>query len=87
MYALAWKSEQATWRKRWYALTSRVSLRADLYMTWEDHVFIADVVVINLTWETMVSSVINRLASVTVELNNIVRSTNIDSLMKGTTLF
>ncbi len=38
---------------------SKVSLQANFYMTLEDQVFVVDVVVTNLTWETMVSNVIN----------------------------
>ncbi len=48
MYALAQESGHDIWRERWYALTSGVSLRADLYMTRKDQVFIIDVPVINL---------------------------------------
>ncbi len=33
----------------WYAFMLGVSLRADLYMTQKDQVFVVDVVVINLT--------------------------------------
>jgi hypothetical protein len=33
MYALAWENGHAVWKERWYALTSRVSLWADLYTT------------------------------------------------------
>jgi hypothetical protein len=43
----------------WYAFMLGVSLRADLYMTQKDQVFVVDVVVINLTQETMASSVIH----------------------------
>ncbi len=39
------------------ALTSRISLQANFYMTREDWVFIVNVVVTNPTWETMVMSV------------------------------
>ncbi len=38
---------------------SKVSLQANFYMILEDQVFVVDVVVTNLTWETMVSNVIN----------------------------
>jgi hypothetical protein len=37
------------WRERWYAFTSRVSLRTNFYMTQKDQVFIVNVVVIDLT--------------------------------------
>jgi hypothetical protein len=36
MYTLAQESGHVVWRERWYVLTSRVSLQADLYMTRED---------------------------------------------------
>jgi hypothetical protein len=52
---------------------SRVSLRADLYMTQEDQIFVANVVVIDLTQETMVLSVINQLVDATMKLIGIVR--------------
>jgi len=38
---------------------SRISLQANLYMIFEDKVFVADVVVIDPTWEMMVMNVIN----------------------------
>jgi len=38
---------------------SRVSLQTNLYMAREVQVFIADVVVIEPTWETMASNVIS----------------------------
>jgi hypothetical protein len=40
-------------------------------MTREDQVFIADVVIIDSTWEIMASSVINLLAGAVVELSAI----------------
>jgi hypothetical protein len=40
-------------------------------MTWENQVFVVDVVVIDLTYEMMFLSVFNRLAGVVVELNTI----------------
>jgi len=42
-------------------------------MTQEDQVFVADVVVINVTQEMVASSVISQLASVVVELNAIIK--------------
>jgi hypothetical protein len=42
-------------------------------MTRRDHVLIVDVIVINLTWETMSTSVINRLVSATAKLSTIVK--------------
>jgi hypothetical protein len=59
MYFVVQESGHIVWKEQWYALTSRISLRDDLYMTKEVQVFVVDVVVTNLTWETMVSSVIN----------------------------
>jgi len=59
MYALAQENGHVIWREWWYALMSKVSLQPDFYMTLEDQVFVVDVVVTNLTWEIMVSNVIN----------------------------
>jgi hypothetical protein len=42
-------------------------------MTQEDQVFVANVVVINLTWETMASSVISRLIGAVAELSIIIK--------------
>ncbi len=42
-----------------YTLMLKVLLWVDLYMTRKDQVFVIDVVVINPTRETMISSVIN----------------------------
>jgi len=44
-----------------------------LYMIHKDHVFVANVVVTNMTWETMATSVINRPTGVAVKLNTIVK--------------
>jgi len=46
---------------------SGVLLQVDLYMTWKDHVFVVNVMVIDLTQETLASSVINPLVGATVE--------------------
>jgi hypothetical protein len=54
MYALVLKNGHIVWIKQWYAFMSRVSLRANFYMTQEDQVFVVNVVVIDLTQETMV---------------------------------
>ncbi len=42
-------------------------------MICKDHVFVADVVVINMTWETMLTSVINRLRGAAMKLNTIAK--------------
>jgi len=68
MYPLARKSGHTIWKEQWYALTSKVSLQGDLYMTQEDWVFVANVVVINSTQEMVASSVINQPTCVVVEL-------------------
>ncbi len=44
-------------------------------------------VVIDLTWEMVASSVISRPKSVIVDLNAIVKSTSIEGSMRGTILF
>jgi hypothetical protein len=64
MYALARKNGHAVWKEQWYALTLRFSLRADLYMTQKNQVFITNVVVTNSTWEAVASSVIAKLNSI-----------------------
>jgi hypothetical protein len=38
---------------------SKISLRVDLYMIRENHVFVIDVVVIDPTWEMVATSVIS----------------------------
>jgi hypothetical protein len=63
MYALVQESGHVVRRKRWYAFTSRVSLKDDFYMAQEDQVFIADVVVIDPTRDTVALSVISRLTN------------------------
>jgi hypothetical protein len=49
----------ALMQEQWYALTSRISLQTNFYMTQEDEVFVVDVVVTDLRQKTMASSVIN----------------------------
>jgi hypothetical protein len=49
MYAFTQESGHTIWRERWYTFTLGASLRADLYMTREDQVFVTNVVVIDLT--------------------------------------
>jgi hypothetical protein len=73
MYAFVRKSEHVVWKEHWYALTSRVSLQANLYMTWKDQVFVLNVVVIEPMWETVASSVINRPTGAIAKLNAIVK--------------
>jgi len=48
MYVLTQKSGHIVWREWWFALTSIVSLQADLYITRKDQVSVVDVVVTNL---------------------------------------
>jgi hypothetical protein len=73
MYALAQESGHVIWREQWYTFMSKVSLWIDLYMIWEDHVFIANVLVTNPMWEMMASNVIKRLANAATKLNIIVK--------------
>jgi hypothetical protein len=56
-------------------------------MTQKDRVFVADVVVTDLTQETVVSSVINWPIDVVVKLNAMLKSASIESFMRGTILF
>jgi len=52
---------------------SRISSRIYLYMTCEYQTFVDNVMVINLTWETMAMDVINQLARAIAKLNAIVK--------------
>jgi hypothetical protein len=45
-------------------LMLRASLQVNLYMIREDHIFVTDVAIIDLTWEMVVTNVISQLASV-----------------------
>ncbi len=56
-------------------------------MTQENQVFVAYVVVIDLTWEIMASSVINQLVGVAAKLSAIVKIYKYRGLHQGTTLF
>jgi len=42
-------------------------------MTWENYVFVADVIVTNVTLKIVATNVINRLASAIAKLNTIVK--------------
>jgi hypothetical protein len=57
MYALTKENGHVVWKERWYTFMLRISLQANLYMTHE--VFVVDVVVTDLTWETIAVSVIS----------------------------
>ncbi len=50
-----------------------ILLRVDLYMTREYHAFVANVMVINLTWETMATNVISQLPSAIAKFNSIIK--------------
>jgi hypothetical protein len=86
MYALVWEGGHVVWKKQWYALMSRISLWTNFYITWEDHVFIANAVVTNLTRKKLVSNVINQPTGAIIEFNAIIKI-QIKCFMKGTTLF
>jgi len=49
------------------------SLRANFYMIRENHVYVVNVVVINLTWKTMTMNVISRPLSAVVKFNAIAK--------------
>jgi len=51
----------------------RISLRANLYMTYEDQIFVTNVVVTNPTHETVVMSVISQLVGAIAKVNNITK--------------
>jgi hypothetical protein len=59
MYSLAQKNGHVVWKKWRYAFTLGVSLQNDIYMTQEDQVFVANVVVTDLIGETMALNVIS----------------------------
>jgi hypothetical protein len=69
MYAFTQESGHVVWREGWYAFMSKVSLQADLYMSWEDQVFVADVVVIDLMRDMVASSVISWPTRATTKLS------------------
>jgi hypothetical protein len=71
MYAFARENGHAIWKEWWNALMLRVSLQVDFYMTQKDQVFVANVVVIDSTQETMALSVITQPVSATTKLNTI----------------
>jgi hypothetical protein len=73
MYVLIFKNEHIVWRESWYILMSRVSLQANFYMTREDQIFIADVMVTNSTWEIVTLNVINQPTCATTEFSAIVK--------------
>jgi hypothetical protein len=73
MYTLTRENGHNVWKEQWYALTSRISLRTDLYMIHEDQIFIVNVVVMDLIQEMVVMNVINRLTNVITKLNTIVK--------------
>jgi hypothetical protein len=52
-------------------------------MTWEDQVFFANVVVIDLTWEMMSSSVISWLTNAITKLNTIAKIHKYKRLHEG----
>jgi hypothetical protein len=83
MYAFAQESEHAIWKKRWYAFTSKNSLRADLYMIWKDQVFVIDVVVSDLMREMVALNVISRLIGVVVKLSAIAKICKYRRLHEG----
>jgi len=51
----------------------RISFRADFYMTYEDQVFVTNVVVINLTREIVTSNVISQPTNAATKLNAIAK--------------
>jgi hypothetical protein len=83
MYVFAQENGHTIWKKQWYALTLGISLWTYFYMTWEDHVFVVDVVVIDLTWETITLSVIIWPVHVATKLNTIVKIHKYKGLHEG----
>jgi hypothetical protein len=64
------------WKEWSYTFTLRISLQTYFYMTCKDQVFVADVMVIDSTWEMMVMNVISRPVGAIVELTSIVKICN-----------
>jgi hypothetical protein len=83
MYAFAWKGGHVVWRKRWYTLTLGVSLQIDLYMTQEDKVFVANVLVIDLMREMVVWTVVSWLANAAMKFSSIVKIHKCKRLHEG----
>jgi hypothetical protein len=83
MYALVQENGHVVWKKWWYVFTLRVSLKDDFYMTQEDHVFVADVVVIDPTRDMVALSVISRLANTITKLNVIAKICKYKGLHEG----
>jgi hypothetical protein len=83
MYAFVRKNGHVVWKKWWYAFTLRISLQFNLYMTRGNQVFVVDVVDINLTLETMVSSVIIQSASAIAKFSAIAKIRKYRGLHEG----
>jgi hypothetical protein len=73
MYALTRKNGHVIWKERWYAFTSRISSQANFYMTQEDQVFVADVVVIGLMREIVTLNLNIRPIGATAKLRTIAK--------------
>jgi hypothetical protein len=69
MYDFDQESGHIVWREQWYALTLGISWWIDIYMIRNDQVFVANVVVIDLTWESMALNVNSWLIGVATKLS------------------
>jgi len=83
MYAFVQDNEHAIWKERWYAFMLGVLLQVDFYMTRKGHVFVVNVMVIDLTQETLASSVISPPVGATVEPSAIAKIHKYRRLQKG----
>jgi hypothetical protein len=83
MYVLVQDNEHAIWKERWYVFMSRALLQVDLYMTRKDQVFVANVIVIDSTQETLASSVISPPVGAIVEFSTIAKIHKYRRLQKG----
>jgi hypothetical protein len=83
MYALTQENGHVVWREQWYTFTLRASLRANIYMIREDQVFVVDVVVTDLTQETVAMNVINQQIGAVVELSAIAKNHKYTWLHEG----
>jgi hypothetical protein len=83
MYAFIQENGHTIWKKRWYALMSKISLWVDFYMTCKDQIFVDDVVVINPMWEMVAFSVISWLVGVATKLSTIAKIHKYKRLHEG----
>jgi hypothetical protein len=87
MYAFAWKNGHIIRRKRWYTLTSKLSLQVNIYMTHEDKFLLPMwwLLTRHQRWWLQMS-LINQWV-VLRNLTSLLKFASIEGFVKGTTLF